>query len=406
MGVLFFDADQDTDQDLYVVSGGFEFPENSVNYQDRLYTNDGKGNFSKSNALPKTVSSGSCVAASDIDGDGDQDLFVGGRVVPDKYPYPPQSYVLINEKGVFKDKTAEVAPDLGEIGMITSALWTDVDGDQKQDLVLTGEWLPIMIYKNEGGKLKNVSEQYITSPNTGWWNKIAAFDFDKDGDMDFLGGNVGLNYKFSASPEKPFQVYCDDMDKNGSYDVVLAKFVGDVQVPVRGKECMTQQMPFVSEKFPTYHTFADAKLSDICGDNLKSSLSYKSDWFASSFIINDNGKYLISKMPVDAQYSSVNGMLMADFDGDGDDDILIGGNMFGSEVETTRGDGSYGLLLAQDADHKFVSKGYLETGFFIPYDVKDMQLIRLGSEKKIGVLVGCNNGPLRLFAVNASRKEI
>jgi hypothetical protein len=406
MGVLFFDADQDKDQDLYVVSGGFEFPENSSNYQDRLYINDGKGNFSKSNNLPKTVSSGSCVAASDIDGDGDQDLFVGGRVIPDKYPYPPQSYILINEKGVFKDKTAEVAPDLAEIGMITSALWNDVDGDQRQDLVLTGEWLPIMIYKNDSGKLSNISEQYITSPNTGWWNRITAYDIDKDGDMDYLGGNVGLNYKFSASPEKPFQVYCDDMDKNGSYDVVLAKFVGDVQVPIRGKECMTQQMPFVSEKFPTYHAFADAKLSDICGDNLKSSLTYKSDWFASSFIINDNGKFLVSKMPVEAQYSSVNGILMADFDGDGDDDILLGGNMFGSEVETTRGDGSYGLLLTQEADHQFTSKGYLETGFFIPYDVKDMQLIHIGQDKKPGVLVGCNNSPLRLFVVNSSRKEI
>ena len=406
MGVLFFDADQDNDQDLYVVSGGFEFPENSNNYQDRLYINDGKGNFTKSNGLPNTTSSGSCVVASDMDGDGDQDLFVGGRVIPDKYPYPPQSYILINEKGTFTDKTAEIAPDLANVGMITAALWNDVDGDQKADLILTGEWLPLMIYKNDNGKLVNISANHITTPNTGWWNTIVAYDLDKDGDTDYLGGNVGLNYKFSASAEKPFQVYCDDMDKNGSYDVVLAKYLGKEQVPIRGRECMSQQMPYVAEKFKTYHDFAEAKLPDIVGDNIKTSLTYKSDWFASSFIINDNGNFKISKMPYEAQFSSVNGILMEDFDGDGDNDILLAGNMFGSEVETTRGDGSFGLLLTQEGNNTYAQKGYIETGFFVPYDVKDLKIIRLGTENKIGVLVGSNNSPLRLFVVNAAQKEI
>jgi len=406
MGVLFFDADGDKDNDLYVVSGGFEFPAGSPSFQDRLYINDGKGNFTKSNGLPKITSSGSCVSASDIDGDGDLDLFVGGRVIPDKYPYPPQSYILINNKGVFTDQTADVAPEIGHIGMVTSSLWTDIDADGKSDLILAGEWMSLKIYKNENGKLRDVSDQYISDPNTGWWNKIVEADIDGDGDKDYMGGNLGLNYKFSASKEKPFQVYCEDFDKNGSYDIVLAKFVGQEQKPIRGKECMTQQMPFVSEKFPTYHAFADAGVSDICGEDLKRAFTYKSDWFASSFLINDKGALHVTKMPLETQYSSVNGIIPSDFDGDGDMDLLIGGNMYGSEVETTRGDASYGLVLLQQPDHSFISKGYLDTGFFIPYDVKDMQLIHIGADKKPAVLVGCNNSTLRLFISNSVPKPI
>jgi len=406
LGVLFFDADGDKDNDLYVVSGGFEFPAGSSSFQDRLYINDGKGNFTKSNGLPIITSSGSCVTAGDLDGDGDLDLFVGGRVIPDKYPYPPQSYVLINDKGTFTDKTAEVAPEIGHVGMVTSALWTDFDGDGKKDLIMAGEWMSWMMYKNENGKLTDVSSQYISDANTGWWNKIYEYDIDGDGDNDYLGGNLGLNYKFTASKEKPFQVYCEDFDKNGSYDIVLAKFVGEEQKPIRGKECMTQQMPFVSEKFPTYHAFADAGVSDICGSELNKSFTYKCDWFASSFLLNDQGSLHISKMPVEAQYSSVNGFVAADFDGDGDSDILLGGNMYGSEVETTRGDASYGLLLVQQPDHSFIAKGYLDTGFFIPYDVKDMQLIHIGADQTPAVLVGCNNDSLRLFIGNSKRKEL
>ncbi|HZV43518.1 MAG TPA: VCBS repeat-containing protein, partial [Saprospiraceae bacterium] len=405
MGVLFFDADGDRDNDLYIVSGGFEFPAGSANYQDRLYINDSKGNFTRSSGLPKITSSGSCVTAGDIDGDGDLDLFVGGRVIPDRYPYPPQSYIFINDKGVFTDQTSKIAPGIAQIGMVTSALWTDLDADGKQDLMLTGEWMSWKIFKNDNGKLQDISDQYLSDPNTGWWNKIVQYDIDGDGDQDYLGGNVGLNYKFSASKEKPFQVYCEDFDKNGSYDIVLAKFVGNEQKPVRGKECMTQQMPFVSEKFPTYHAFADAGVSDICGDELKKSFTYKSDWFASSFLINDQGTLHVHKMPLETQYSSVNGIVISDFDGDGDVDVLIGGNMYGSEVETTRGDASYGIVLIQQPDHSFVSKGYLETGFFIPYDVKDMQLIHIGADKKVGVLVGCNNNTLRLYTGNSAHKE-
>jgi hypothetical protein len=172
MGVLFFDADGDQDKDLYVVSGGFEFPANSSNYQDRLYLNDGKGNFTRSNGLPKITSSGSCVTAGDIDGDGDLDLFVGGRVIPDRYPYPPQSYILINDKGVFTDQTAKIAPDIAQIGMVTSALWTDLDADGNQDLMLTGEWMSWKIFKNDNGKLQDISDQYLSDPIPGGGTRL------------------------------------------------------------------------------------------------------------------------------------------------------------------------------------------------------------------------------------------
>ncbi|HUR31729.1 MAG TPA: FG-GAP-like repeat-containing protein, partial [Saprospiraceae bacterium] len=402
MGELFFDADGDGDKDLYVVSGGFEFPVGSPAYQDRLYINDGKGNFTKSKGLPRTISSGSCVSASDIDSDGDLDLFVGGRVIPDMYPYPPQSYILINEKGLFLDKTAQIAPELSKIGMVTSSLWSDFDGDGVLDLILAGEWMPLKIFKNHQGLLKDVTSNYITDANTGWWNKIVEHDVDGDGDKDYIAGNLGLNYKFSASEAKPFQVYCSDFDKNGSFDVVLAKYIGEEQVPIRGRECMSQQMPFVAEKFPTYHAFADAALADICGDDLRKSPSYKADWFASSVIFNNRGSFSIQKLPEEAQYSTVNGIVISDFDQDGDQDMLLGGNMYGSEVETTRGDASYGLMLSPEADHSYTSQGFLETGFFIPYDVKDMQIIHIGADRKVGVLVGSNNSPLRLFVTSAT----
>jgi hypothetical protein len=402
MGALFFDADGDGDPDLYVVSGGTEFPEGSTFYQDRLYLNDGKSGFTKSNALPVITASGSCVAAADIDGDKDLDLFVGGRSIPDRYPYPPSSFILLNEGGTFKDATPAIAPQLAQIGMVTTASWSDFDNNGTPDLVLAGEWMPVKFFKNEGGKLQDVSSTYLPEESTGWWNRIVAYDIDRDGDLDYIAGNLGLNYKFKADKEKPFHIYCDDFDKNGSFDVVLAKHYGDQQVPIRGRECSSQQMPFIAQKFPTYHAFADAKLNDIYGDQLKSALHYEARWFASSLLINDKGTFRIEKLPLHAQFSTVQGILAGDFDSDGNVDLLLGGNMFHSEVETTRADASVGLLLKQEANRSFSTMGVERSGFFIPYDVKDMQLIHLGKNNKKAVLVGSNNDKLRLFVENSS----
>jgi hypothetical protein len=388
------------------VSGGFEFLEKSPLYKDRLYLNDGQGGFSRSMSVPNETTSGSCVTAGDIDGDGDEDLFVGGRVIPNRYPYPPKSFILINDKGTFTDKTAAIAPALSEIGMVTSAIWTDFNQDGKQDLMVTGEWMSIRFFQNDNGKLSDVSSTYLPEEKKGWWNTLVESDIDKDGDLDYITGNVGLNHKFSASNEKPFEVYCDDFDSNGSYDIVLAKYIDKTQVPIRGKECTSQQMPFVSEKFPTYHDFANADLDDIYGEKLNEALKYEANWFATSILINDNGKFRVEKLPSHAQFSPINGVIVSDFDNDNRNDLLLGGNLFGTEVETTRGDANIGLLLKMETDGSFAAVSARKSGFFIPYDVKDLKLIHIGKDKKKGILVGSNNDTLRLFVLNNASIEL
>jgi hypothetical protein len=285
-----------------------------------------------------------------------------------------------------------------DIGMVTSAIWSDFDQNGTPDLILTGEWMNFRFFKNDGSKLTEVTSEVLPGDYTGWWNRIVEHDIDGDGDLDYIAGNLGLNYKFHASEEKPFHVYCDDFDENGSYDVVLAKYYGKKQVPVRGRECSSQQMPFVAEKFPTFHEFADAGLDDIIGDELNEALHYEAKWFESSLLINENGKFTVAKLPLRAQFSPVQDIVIADFDADGKEDYLLGGNLFNPEVETTRADAGVGLFMKINSDLTFSTSTVNESGFFIPYDVKDMQLIHLGKEKKKAVLVGSNDDILRLIS--------
>jgi len=406
MGALFFDADQDGDLDLYVVSGGTEFPEGDNFLADRLYRNDGTGNFGRTTALPPIKNSGSCVVPADFDGDGDLDLFVGGRTTPDRYPYPPSSHILINDRGTFSDQTAQIAPELAEVGMVTSATWSDFNQDGDLDLVVVGEWMPVRFFENQKGRLTDVTDQYFSTPKTGWWNRIVEWDYDNDGDPDYIAGNLGLNYKFHASDEKPFHVYCDDFDKNGTYDVVLAKYYGEKQVPVRGRECSSQQMPFVAEKFPTYHDFAEADLDDIIGRDLQKALHYQANWFASSLIINKNDHFEVVALPLEAQLSTVQAIIPEDFDGDGQTELLLAGNLFNPEVETTRADASVGLLLKLNAAGQFEPLSIEKSGVFLPYDVKDLQLIRLGKSGQKGVLVASNDDLLRFLVQNISKKDM
>ncbi|MEX2232575.1 MAG: VCBS repeat-containing protein [Cyclobacteriaceae bacterium] len=398
MGAAFFDADQDGDSDLYVVSGGSEFPEGSEKYHDRLYTNDGKGNYMRS-ALIKTVSSGSCVVPLDADGDGDMDLFRGGQITANNYPKDPRSYLLINEKGIFTDKTAEIAPLLSRAGMVNTAVWVDLNGDKKPELVLSGEWMPVRIFGNETGKFEDVSSEFGLQDTEGWWNKIIADDLDMDGDQDLVLGNLGENYKFKASLEKPFQVYAKDFDGNGTNDIFLARYYQESRlVPIRGRECSAQQMPLIAQKFPTYLSFAQSDLPGILGKEMENALHYKASLFSSVMLINDHGKLRIQRLPTEAQFSTVNGIIVKDFDQDGVKDILLAGNKFDVEVETTPADASPGLFLKGMGDLKFKSVKSYESGFFVPYNVKDIQPIRIKDDWAI--LVGINNDALRIFKTN------
>ncbi|MFZ1514352.1 MAG: VCBS repeat-containing protein [Saprospiraceae bacterium] len=396
MAALFFDADGDMDLDLYVVSGGSESPEGNA-YQDRLYLNNGKGNFNASKNLPAISSSGSCVVAGDFDGDGDLDLFRAGRLVPNQYPMAPESYILINSgNGNFMNRTQEFAPGLKKAGMITSAVWCDVNGDKKNELVIAGEWMPIQIWEFSNGQFQLASaEKYQLQNTEGWWNKLVAEDIDGDGDVDLLCGNLGENYKFHASQKKPFSVYAMDFDGNKTMDIVLAKFDGDRMVPVRGKQCSSEQMPFISKKFPSFHQYADATLEEIYGDNLKKAMHFQAKEFSSIILMNQGGKFERLPLPVEAQFSAVNGIVTGDFDGDGKQDVLLAGNQFDTEVETTPADASIGLLLLQKSG-KFIPQTVLNSGVFLKNNVRDVQKIKVNGQDMI--LVANNHGNLQVLA--------
>ena len=398
-GCLFFDADNDGDLDLFVVSGGNEFPEGSENYNSRLYINDGKGNFTKSkDTLPLIKTSGSCVKAFDFDNDGDLDLFIGGRQVPGKYPFPARSYILENRtvNGVVKfvDVTEEVAPDLLSAGMVTSAFCGDIDNDHWSDLVIAGEWMPVYIYKNINGKFKKTTIE----GTKGWWFSIEGADFDKDGDIDLVAGNLGLNCRYQASKDKTFDVYAADFDKDGKWDIVLSYYQGDKQFPLRDRDSFIRQNPEIAHKFPLYEEFGEATVSDIYTRKaLDESLHLQAETFASCYFENDGkGNFKMHNFPNEAQLSSINGMIIDDFNKDGNLDILAAGNLFNMEVVTPRNDGSIGVYMEGDGKGGFKILPAGETGFFAPNDVKSLALLKLKNGEKL-VLVGNNNERLQIL---------
>ncbi|MBX2827188.1 MAG: VCBS repeat-containing protein [Flavobacteriaceae bacterium] len=400
VSALFFDADSDGDQDLYVVSGGNEFAQNASALQDRLYINDGKGNFQKKRkAIPAMLTSGGCVTASDFDGDGDQDLFVGGRVVPGAYPKAPRSYLLQNESGTFTDITESMAPDLMHAGLVTSAQWVDYDSDGKQDLMVAGEWMPITVYKNQGDRFENMTENLGLENSQGWWYSLAAGDFDKDGDLDFMAGNLGLNYKYEATESTPFEVYFDDFDNNNTGDIVLTYEEDGSRYPLRGRECSSQQMPFIKEKFGTYDEFAKADIGTVLGeDKLKNALHLQAKTFETVFIENTGDTaWRMSPLPRDVQLSSVHGIVVKDVNQDGNLDAILAGNLYNSEVETPRNDAGNGCLLLGDGLGGFTSMSSNASGLFAPYNVKDLQVVEIQDNPCLVVVN--NGGDLQFFSL-------
>lgn len=409
LGALIFDADGDGDNDLYVVSGGNEFEKNSEMLQDRLYLND-KGNFTRSlSALPEMTTSGSRVYAEDFDKDGDLDLFVGGRLVPGNYPSPASSYLLENrsEKGIpkFVDVTPQKAPGLQNLGLVTSASWTDFDNDGWKDLIIVGEWMPIKVFKNDNGEFIDISTQLGLEDTNGWWFSLKNGDFDNDGDMDFIAGNLGLNYKYQANEEQTFDVYYNDFDRNGTKDIVLSYFNDGEKFPVRGRECSSQQMPGIKNKFEDYTSYSTANLEDIYTEKyLEDALHYQVKSFASVYIENLGDGFKIHKLPVEAQISNINQVLVDDFDKDGNLDALIAGNLYASEVETPRADAGIGLFLKGDGKGNFQPVRAVESGLYMPGDVKDMEFINTPIGRYI--LSAKNNDYLQLIKVNEQPQKV
>ena len=325
---------------------------------------------------------------------------VAGHHIPGDYPTPASSVLLVNEGGRFKDMTKELAPALLNVGMVNDLIWIDLDDDTRQDLVLVGEWMPITILKNTEDGFIEATNQYGMEDTSGWWFSVAADDLDGDGDHDLVVGNLGLNYKYQASQDEPFKVYYDDFDLNGSKDIVLAYYnFGDL-FPLRGRSCSSEQIPQLSEKFGTYDLFAQSDIQSVYGaQNLENALEYQVTSFASTYFENDgNGQFVARPLPVEAQFSSVNDILIRDLNKDQILDIIIAGNLYNAEIETPRNDAGYGLVLIGDGSGEFKSLKPQSSGLFLPYDVKSLAFLAGTDEEYL--LAGCNNDKVQLLRVN------
>ena len=402
VNAVFFDADQDGDLDLYVVSGSNEYEPGSEYYTDRFYRNE-QGQFKKiANAFTTNIAfSGSVVRPYDVDADGDLDLFVGGRQAPGQYPHSGTSLLLRNDTENNNIRFSIIESSvLEDMGMVTDAIWTDLNGDNKAELLVVGEWMPLTVFELEEGRL--IQNPQLQIPNaTGWWFSIAAADFDKDGDMDLVAGNLGQNSKYQASKTEPFQIHAKDFDQTGSLDIVLSYQQEGEEYPLRGRECSSNQMPFIKEKFPSYHTFASASLEEVYGkENLASALHYQAENFATSYFENsENGTLQIKPLPKLAQITSIKKIIPKDINADGHLDLLLFGNLYGFEVETPRQDAGYGLTLIGKGDGTFVPKMPYETGLFVTGEISDAAILQL-PDKQTAILIAKKNNYLQLLSFN------
>jgi len=379
LGAVFFDANGDRHPDLYVVTGGNEYSDQAPALEDRLYEGDGRGTLRKtSGRLPPLFGSGSRVAAADFDGDGDIDLFVGGRVVPGRYGIDPPSTLLRNDgKGVFTDVTQEVAPDLAHVGMVTDAVWVDVDGDHRLDLVVVGEWLPITIFHNTGTKLERLATPGLEH-SAGWWNRIVVADFTGDGRPDFVVGNLGLNTRLHASAAEPATMYVKDFDGNGFAEQIVCYYTNGVSLPMVLRDDLIRGLPYLKARYLKYSDYAGQTAQDIFGERgLADAVVQRAETFATALAKNNgDGSFTLVPLPREAQIAPIYGILASDFDGDGHLDLLVAGNFDGVKPEIGRMNGSYGLFLRGDGKGGFTAVGTAERGFCVPGQARDIQRLK------------------------------
>lgn len=416
-GILVFDVNGDTKPDIYVSSGGFHNPSEDKCYQDRLYINDGKGNFKPdSSALSKNHTSKLCVRAFDYNKDGKPDLFVSGRVDPGHYPKPVSSFIFRNDsengKAKFTDVTDEVAPDLKNLGLVCDALFTDFDDDKETDLIVIGEWMPVVFLKNIHGKFTNVTEGTGIRNKQGWWTSIVAGDFRHTGRTDYIVGNVGLNSLYQASDQHPVWVTAGDLVENGSYLAIPSLFLPDVngelkEFPANGRDDLTERWPALKKRYEQYKSFGTATMDDIVPENKRATvLRLKANMLQSCFLRNDgNGKFTLIPLPSAAQISVINGMIADDFDGDGNLDVLMNGNDFGTHISIGRYDALNGLLLKGDGKGGFTPLTIQQSGIYIPGNGR--ALVKMtGSKGNYLVAASQNKDYLKVFELSTKKKII
>lgn len=408
MGSLFFDADNDGDQDLYSVGGGVAFEKDEL-YSDYLYENDGQGIFSKIDGSFEFSSSGSIVTAADYDKDGDLDLFIGGRVIPGDYPLAPESVLLKNNSSKgnieFDRDDQAVNKVFASMGMVTSALWTDFNNDSWIDLIITGEFMEIRFFENQKGILKEVTNQTGLNNTFGWWNSITGGDFDNDGDIDYLVGNLGLNSRYRCSAEEPLRVYSKDFDKNGKIDPIMCYYIDGENQIAHSRNDLIDQISSIRGRFRTYTDYANSSFEESFSKNeLKDAYVVKSETFASSYIENlGGGKFKLTALPQFAQVAPIYGMITGDYNNDGDLDVLAVGNFFSGEVFNGRYDASIGWLMLGDGTGKFSYEKSAKSGFYVQDDAKGLANVYVGDQEF--VVVGINNDKPKIFIYDRSEYQ-
>lgn len=401
VAATFFDADGDGDADLYTGSGGYALPPTDPALQGRLYINDGQGHFSKKeDALPSLLINTGCVKAEDIDGDGDQDLFIGGRATPQQYPLAPESKLLFNDgAGRFTDRTSTFAPKLQRPGMVTDAAWVDVNADHINDLVIAGEWMPVKVFINHRNRLEDASDRYIKFASTGWWNRILAADLDGDGDQDLVIGNLGQNAQFRASEKEPVCLYYKDFDSNGSIDPIFCYYIGGTAYPAASRDDLVDQLPLLKKKFLAYHRYADATINDIFTPaQLKDAGLLKATTLSTIYLENKGtAGFTPHPLPPEAQEAPVYGIAAVDADHDGHTDLVLAGNNTWTRIRFSRYTANHGILLRGNGKGDFAYVPQWSSGLQVRENVRSLQCMQAGTQTVL--LFGCNNAPVKSYAI-------
>lgn len=390
---LFFDADKDNDQDLFITCGSNEFAANDPNYADHLYINDGKGNFSeKTNAIPNLNSPKGAAAAADFDNDGDFDLFLGGAVVPGKYPMASPSFLLTNNGGVFSNATEAFFGKDYTPGIVNTAVVADFNGDKKPDIAMAGDWMMVTILKNTGKGF----EKNTVAGSSGWWNCLEVADINDDGKPDLLGGNRGLNNVIKAYAGKPASVWAGDFDDNGSFDAIGSYFIGDVSYPWHSYDELASQMPkWVRSSMPRYADYAAKTTEQLLGEKASNAMKLEAETFSSAIFINSGNGFNMHAMPTLAQASSINAFLSADVNNDSKPDIIAAGNSHRPKPEHGNNDAFYGLVMLAKENDEFNAELFPQSGLYLPGDITAMAWVKTGAERKL--IAANQNGKIQLY---------